>query len=206
MKLRNKYFILRHGQTIYQTKKKKFTYPSLNKNTAVKLTNKGEKQIKAAAKKLKKTGINLIFSSDFFRTRQTAEIVAKEIDINKINFDKRLRDVDLGIYHGKRKEEFYQKFPRSSLKRFSLKPAEGESWLDCQKRMLKFLKEIDKKFKNKTILIVSHGDPLWLLEEAVRKRSLRKMLKTQKEKGIIKTGELRKLYGVKFSKPRNKDS
>jgi broad specificity phosphatase PhoE len=31
--------------------------------------------------------------------------------------------------------------------------------------MLNFLKEIDKKYKNKKILIVSHGDSLWLFGE-----------------------------------------
>ena len=49
MKLKNKYFILRHGQTIYQTKKKNFIYPRSNKSK-VNLTKRGEKQIKKAAR------------------------------------------------------------------------------------------------------------------------------------------------------------
>ena len=194
MKLKNKYFILRHGQTIYQTQKKKdFAYPPFPERPAIKLTKEGQKQIKIAAKKLKKAGINLIFSSDFFRTRQTAKIMAEGLN-KRIHFDKRLRDVNLGIYHGGPKKDFYRDFPIHSKNRFNKKPPKGESWRDLQKRMLNFLKNIDKRFKGKTILIISHGDPLWLLEGAVKNWSLGKLLKIKSGKiGIIKTGELRRL-------------
>jgi len=190
MKLRNKYFILRHGQTIYQTKKKNYIYPWSDK-PPVKLTQKGESQIKKVAKKLKTLKVDLIFSSDFFRTRQTAKIVVEGLN-KRIHFDKRLRDVNLGIYRGRTKDEFYHDFPKYFKKRFYQKPKQGENWLVCQKRMLNFLKDIDKRHKGKTILIISHGDPLWLLEGALKSRSLLKLLK-EKKTNFIKVGELRKL-------------
>ena len=188
--MKNKYFLLRHGETIYQTKKKDFVYP-WPENPAVKLTKKGENQIKPIAKKLKKEKIDLIFASDFFRTRQAAKIVAKELGL-KINLDKRLRDINMGIYHGRLKEEFYRDFPRVFPLRFIKRPSGGESWQDCQKRMVDFLKEIDKKYKGKTILIVSHGDPIWLLAGAVKKWSPQEFLRIPKV-NYLKVGELRKL-------------
>lgn len=188
LKLRNKYFILRHGETVYQTKKKDFVYPSFPEKPLIKLTKRGQNQIKTAAKKLKKAKIDLIFSSDIFRARQTAEIAAKELE-RKVNFDKRLRDINLGTYHGKTKEEFYCDFPR---KRFYQRIKEGEGWNDVKRRIVTFIKEIDKKFKNKNILIVSHGDPLWLLEGAVKNWSIDKLIKI-KEANFIKTGEIREL-------------
>lgn len=147
MKLRNKYFILRHGQTIYQTKKKNLVYPRSSKSK-VNLTKKGENQIKTAAKSLKKAGIDLIFSSDFFRTRQTAEIAAKELRVG-VNFDKRLRDINWGIYQGIPKEEVYRYFSRHSGDRFHQRPTRGESWSDCRKRMLNFLKILIRDIKGK---------------------------------------------------------
>ena len=192
MKLRNKYFILRHGQTTQQIKNKNFTYPPFPEKPAIKLTKKGEKQIKAVAKSLKKAGIDLIFSSDFFRTRQTAGIVAKESGL-KVIFAKRLRDINLGIYRGRAKKEFYRDFPMDSKGIFSKRPPGGENWADCMKRMLNFLKDIDRKYKGKTILIISHGDPLWLLEGVVKNWSMEKLLKIKISKNDIKTGELRKL-------------
>lgn len=192
MKLKNQYFILRHGETVYQTRKRDLIYPKED-NPSVRLTKRGKEQIKSVAKKLEKVGIDLIFSSDFFRTQQTAEIVAKRLGIKKVKYDKRLRDLNLGIYHGRKKEEFYQNFlEKYSKERFKKAPLAGESWSDCQKRMLNFLKDIEKRFKGKKILIVGHGDPLWLLAGGVYNYTYDKLL-AERKNNFIKVGELRKI-------------
>jgi len=193
MKLKNRYFLLRHGETVYQTKKKGFTYPWPDK-PPVKLTKMGEKEIKNLAKKLKTKKIDLIFSSDIFRAQKTAEIVAKELGIKKINFDKRLRDVNLGIYHSKTKEEFYRDFP-DPKERFFKKPKGGESWNNVKKRIKNFINDISKKHRNKNILIVSHGDPLWLFEGILRGLSNQEFLdEIFYKKNYIKIGELREIW------------
>lgn len=197
MKLRNQYFILRHGQTIYQTKKRGFTYPWPD-NPPVKLTKKGEREIKKRTKEIKEIGIDLIYSSDIFRTRQTAKIIAKKSGIKKIIFDKKLRDVNLGIFHNKPKERsktkegFYLIFPDPKT-RFPKRPKNGESWNDVKKRLRSFLKDVEKKNQNKTILIISHGDPLWLLEGIVKGLSNNQLLKQIFKKKYIKNGEFREL-------------
>jgi broad specificity phosphatase PhoE len=190
IEFKNKYYILRHGQTFWQTINKDFAYPKKD-SYKVRLTPLGEKQIKEAAKKLKDKGIDLIYSSDFFRTRQTAKIVARELKV-PVFFDPSLRDVNLGIYMGRKKEEFYRDFPKNSTKAFYEAPPKGESWKDCQKRMLNFLKKIDKINNNKTILIISHGHPLWLLEGAVKNWSFEEMIKKRKS-NYIQVGEFKKL-------------
>ncbi len=111
----------------------------------------------------------------------------------KINFDKRLRDVNLGIFLGRRKKELYADFP-DPLKRFTRRPKNGESWNDLRKRMIDFLKETDKKYRGKKILIVGHGDPLWLLEGSLKGLSQKELLKKKfARKDYIKVGELRRL-------------
>jgi len=161
MKLNNHYFLLRHGQTIYQTKKKGLLYPFPEK-PAVKLTKEGEKQIEKLAGKLKNEKIDLFFSSDFFRTRQTAKIISQKIGVKKINFEKRLRDLNAGIFQGGTTEN-YRNFFLSKKQRFSKRPPGGENWNDVKKRLLALLKEIEKKYQKKNILIISHADPLWLI-------------------------------------------
>ncbi len=192
MNLKNHYYLLRHGENNYQVEKKEFAYPS-GVAPSVKLTEKGKKEIKQVAKWLEKNNITLIYSSDFFRTRQTAEIVAKESGIKKINFDKRLRDINLGIYHGKTKKDFYE-FVGYKKRKFSTKPPQGESWNDVKRRIADFIKDIDKKYQDKNILIISHGDPLWLLEGVIKglnkKQLLRQVFIAQ---NYIKVGELRKV-------------
>lgn len=192
LKLRNTYFILRHGQTIYQTTKSKIIYPLIEK-TRVKLTKKGESDIEKAAKQLEKEEIDIIYSSDIYRTYQTASIVAKRLEIGKINLDKRLRDLDHGKYYGKTKEEFYKAFP-DPAKRFARGPKHGESWNDLKGRMKRFLRSIDKNYKNKNILIVGHGDPLWMLEGVVKKMTNQELLDEifVKHK-FIKIAEFRKI-------------
>jgi len=186
----NKYFILRHGETIYQVEKRELTYPWPEKKPIL-LTEKGQAKIKKIAKKLRKEKIDLIFSSDMPRTGQTAEIVAKELGI-KIIFDERLRDVNLGVYHGRTKKEFFRDFPKN-LGRFNRKPPQGESWSDCKKRMIECLNEIDKKYNHKNILIISHGDPLWLLEGIMEGLDERRLLERKIKGKYIKVGELRKI-------------
>ena len=194
IKFRNKYFILRHGQTVFQTKNKEFMYP-WPETAPVKLTKKGEGQIKKSAKFLKAKMIDVIYSSDVFRTRQTAGIVAKELGL-KVIFDPRLRDINLGIYHGGKKKEFYRDFQRDNPKRFSKRPKGGESWNDLKRRMKDFIRSVDKKYENKNILIISHGDPLWLLEKAVVKglNNQELLREISLKKKYIQPGEVRKLY------------
>jgi isoleucyl-tRNA synthetase len=186
----NQYYILRHGETIYQTEKKKMMYP-WPESEPILLTENGKAQIKKIAKKLKGKRIDLIYSSDISRTRQTAEIVARELGV-KLFLDKRLRDINLGIYHGELKEKLYRAFP-NIIERFSKKPKKGESWLDCRKRMIRFLEDIDRKYQNKKILVIGHGDPLWLLEGAMKGISNEELVKQKLQRKTIKTGELRKI-------------
>jgi len=189
MRLKNRYFLLRHGDTTWT--RTDLIYPLFD-SQKVKLTKVGRKQIFTVAKRLKKESIDKIYSSDFYRTKQTAEIVAKELNL-RVNFDKRLRDINLGIYHGKTKEQFYRDFPNLA-KRFRIGPPKGESWDTVKRRMGDFLREIEKKYWNKNILIVSHGDPLWLLEGVARRLTNQQLLDKIFLKGeYIKKGELRKL-------------
>lgn len=165
MNINNKYFLLRHGQTIYQTGKKDFLYPWPEKEP-VKLTTEGEKMIESVAKRLKNRKIDLIFSSDIFRVKQSAKIVSKILGIEP-KFDKRLRDVNFGVYHGSRTISFYNDFPDSKT-RFLKRPNKGENRKDVKKRVKKFIDEIEKRYKNKKILIVSHGDPLLMIEGIIK--------------------------------------
>ena len=138
----------------------------------------------------------MIYASDVFRVRQTAGFAAQKTGV-KIIFDKRLRDLNLGSYHGNPKEKFYKDFPSPLARFYGKKPRQGENWGECRKRMVDFLNDIDSKHKNKTILIVSHGDPLWLLEGAMKGWNDERLLKNKAPNNFIKTGESRQ---IKFKK------
>lgn len=190
MNSQNFYFLLRHGETPYQLKKEKIHYP-WPESSPILLTERGKKQIEILAKKLKQEGLDLIFSSDIPRAHQTAKIMAKELGL-KVNLDLRLRDINYGIYHGRPRREFHQDFPDEE-ERFYTAPQNGESWSDCKKRVSDFIKEIDKKYQGKKILIIAHGDPLWLLEGVIKDKTNEELLKEKMEGKVVKVGELRVL-------------
>lgn len=194
MELKNKYFLLRHGQNIHQTEKKDIIYKWPDDDEPCVLIEDGIAEAKAAGEILKTKNIDLIFCSDVYRTKQTAGIVADIIgfDKNKIVYEERLRDVNWGVFGGKTKSEAWEFFNGEAIKKFEQAVPEGESWNECQARMVAVLANLERLHENKTILIVSHGDPLWLLEDYVKGLGKEETLEDRKSI-YIKPGEVREL-------------
>jgi len=168
---RNSYFILRHGETKNNLNHIIYTDRDDQK---MPLTQRGESDIKQLAPRFRKAKIDLIFSSDFYRTSQTASIIGRDLGI-KIIYDKRLRDINAGSFKGKSLKDYFAYFNNDHLKRFTQKPPQGENLNQVKKRMMDFLLNIDKKYLHKNILIISHGDPLWILKGASQGLSNEKM-------------------------------
>lgn len=193
---KNKYLIMRHGESLTQIKKINDSgsgnYP---------LTTIGKDIVKKQAKKLLKENIDIIFASPIPRTKQTAEIVASIIK-KEIIFDDRLKEINVGIFDGRPTIEYHKAFPTYQSK-FELKPQNGESLRDVRKRAWNFLKDIESKYENKKILIISHEYPLWMLVQAAEGWDERKAIseKQKNEPDFIKIAEIKKLNFL--SGPRN---
>ena len=131
--------------------------------------------------------IDMIFSSDILRTKQTAEIVSKTLKL-EVNFDTRLREVDFGKANGSPAGKFY-----ADLKDKQNKKVGRESYGSVAKRVYEFLRDVDKKYHGKNILIVSHQCPLWALENKVKRISLNQAIKNAEKRRRIGRGEIRDL-------------
>ena len=186
----NNYYLFRHGHSLRQIKKVASCWPE---KIPCPLTEEGKDEVMATAKKLKKKKIDLIFSSDLLRTKETAEIIAKETGA-KIIFDKRLREVNVGIFNGEDPKLAWN-YIKKSKKPLIAKVPRGESLILLKKRMVNFLQDINKRYQNKNILIVSHELPLTIIEGTLNANSLEEILELRRKKKIkvIKTGELRKI-------------
>jgi len=55
------------------------------------------------------------------------------------------------------------------------------------------INDIENSFEDKNILIVSHGDPLWLLEGYLKGKSNEDLLNELENNQDIKTGEIREI-------------
>ena len=119
--------------------------------------------------------------------------MAKALNL-KIIADIRLGDTDIGDYYGTPKKEFYNEFP-NPIQRFETKsPKNGESWNNVKKRLSAFLEEIEAKCLGKNILIVGHGDSLWLFDGLIQESTNQELIDIIfKKKEYIKKGELRKI-------------
>lgn len=159
---RNNYFILRHGYTTRDERKKMIISSDL-KLDKYNLTSEGRKQIEKAAKFIQNNyEIDFIYTSPFIRTTESAEIVAKAIHL-KVNQDDRLREIAHGgcdgVSHG------LCPFRDRKMTMDARHHEGGESWNDVRLRMFDFINDMEAKYSGKNILIVSHGDPLWILTE-----------------------------------------
>ncbi|MFH1967994.1 MAG: histidine phosphatase family protein [bacterium] len=161
MTLKNNYFLLRHGQTIYQKENRKINYPA-DADYSLTITEEGKEMIKKVAEQLKSEKIDLIFASPFLRTKQSAEIVSDILGIENINYDERIIDIKMGEFANRSHEE-YANFFANEEERFTKRPRGGENWNDIIARTKTFLNDTEKQHKDKNILIISHGDPIWLM-------------------------------------------
>lgn len=155
----NTYFTMRHGES--EKNVLKVVTDAVDKYP---LTEKGRSDV---AESVTGREFDLIITSPVLRAKQTAEIVAETIGmpVNEIVIDEQIRELKQGDFEGKTLDEYRAMFPRG-LNRFTEKPEGGENYNDLRLRMGSFLYDLESKYQNKRILIVSHGDPLWLLHAA----------------------------------------
>ncbi|OGY64323.1 MAG: hypothetical protein A3J53_02270, partial [Candidatus Harrisonbacteria bacterium RIFCSPHIGHO2_02_FULL_40_20] len=187
---KNKFFIARHCEGEHNVTGILTCGPEKNGNGA-KLTEKGLGQAEKIAADLKKEEIDVIYASPLTRTQQTAKIIAKKATGAKIIIDQRLTEIQGGVFNGRPIGE-YMAFFENKAQRFTKTPPGGENYNDIKKRMIDFVLEVNAKHQNKTILIISHGDPLWVLTGAIQGFKNEKIVEIEKEVTLA-TGEYAKL-------------
>ncbi len=155
----NTYILLRHGES---TKNTPDVIQGMLKHDNHHLTPSGIAQVRASIEKIKEEGgIDMIFSSPFLRAKETAQLVGKEFH-HSVIVDELLSEVFEGSHwEGKPVKEYLAAHTDSN---FQSRDGDGETWEEVMQRMSKFARGIDAKHEGKRILIVSHGDPLWLLK------------------------------------------
>jgi isoleucyl-tRNA synthetase len=193
---KNNYFIIRHGRSVMN--EKEIIISTLPEKVECPLTKEGEESVRQTAEKMKneKIRIDFIFSSDLLRAKQTAEIIARELGVKEIVLDSRLRDIQAGDADGKSIGEYFS-FWKDEKEMFTKTRPGGECYNEVKVRMYNFVKEIDKKYEGKNILIVSHQRPLAMLEGAVLGLTMDEFF-AKIEPNRIKTGEFRRIEFKQF--------
>lgn len=156
----NTYFVMRHGETNHNVKNMVNTVT----NSGSHLTEKGKEQVHSSALNLKDKGIDFIITSPFNRTKETTKIVKDVLGLTdeQIILDDRLHEISLPMYEGRTWAEYHTDYPKT-VENFDNAPEGNESYLDVKRRAMSFLFDIEQQYKNKKILIVTHGGPAWLM-------------------------------------------
>lgn len=159
MKLKNTYYIMRHGESEANVKGLIASSPETGKTTFG-LTDEGRSQVIENLNNLPiEDYINIVFSSDFLRAVETAEIAADILGTGEVMLHEALRERFFGEYDGK-SDEFYDKIWKIDRECPSEYPRGIESPGSVKNRISEFIKNSESLYEGEGILLVSHGDTL----------------------------------------------
>ena len=142
-----KLYVIRHGRTNCNDQEK------YNGKLDEDINETGIEQAKLASKEVEKLNIDLIICSPLLRTRHTCDI----INVNNIPviYDKRLEERDCGKLTNEKLGEFYY---TDYWNYYSDKKVEGlETISELFKRVASILDEVKEKYRDKNVLLVTHG-------------------------------------------------
>lgn len=158
-------YIVRHGETEWNKMQR-----SQGCSNDIPLSEEGIKQAKAIAKRLKNEKIDLFFSSNLKRAYETARIISKEHNKDVIRCDE-FREINLGCWEGLCFDEIKEKYNDIYLIWHNTphlaQIPNAERIADIRERTIKKLNEIINTYRDKNILIVSHGITIKVMIAAV---------------------------------------
>lgn len=146
-------YFLRHGE--YEGQDKYIAFRS----KGFPLNSRGKNQIKKIIKDF--SGASAIYSSPITRCLQSAKIISEGLSL-KVTVDERLTEVQ-SPFNGIERDKFLEVKGKNSLYDLPAQIAKGETWEEIEERMKDFLKEILRSYKNKTVVAVTHADPIIIL-------------------------------------------
>ncbi|MFW5991547.1 MAG: histidine phosphatase family protein [Candidatus Nanoarchaeia archaeon] len=158
-------YITRHGKTDNNRE----GYP-FNGREDVPLNQEGRLQVYKLSRRLKDSHIDIIYTSPMKRTMETAKII-NAFHKAKIKKDKRLKEVNFGIFDGKSlgyiKKNHYEIYKEREKDKFNYIIPEGESYRHAYQRAKEILGKIRNGDKG-NIMVVTHGTLLKLLLMAIK--------------------------------------
>jgi len=149
-----KIYFFRHGETDWNIEHK---CQGQIMDPPIHLNDKGREQAKKTASLLKNKNLEMIFSSDLHRAKETAEIVAEEIGKIEIKYDSRLRETNFGDIQGLNPEERRKLDIDECITNHDIPFPNGESFNQLSSRAFDFLKYLVENYSYDRVGISTHG-------------------------------------------------
>lgn len=142
-------YVVRHGQTDYNVKK------VFQGHMNIPLNKIGERQAKETALQFRNIDIDMILVSPLKRTIQTAEPIGEMLGV-PITVEERLIERDFGNMEGKiNRDDCNIEMMLDYEKNYGIENIEPIQ--ELFKRIYDFLDDITEKYKEKKVLLVTHG-------------------------------------------------
>ncbi|MGM9985746.1 MAG: histidine phosphatase family protein [Bacillaceae bacterium] len=118
------------------------------------LNDLGRKQAIALANRLfLEEKWDVIISSHLLRAVETSQIIVTKLELPIILYDERIREINCGEIEGSTEEERVKRWGKN-WREMNLGM---EKFEDVSRRGIEFLEDVRMKYKDKRVLVVSHG-------------------------------------------------
>jgi 2,3-bisphosphoglycerate-dependent phosphoglycerate mutase len=158
--------LVRHGETDWNAEKR------IQGQIDIALNAVGQRQAAAAAHRLSRLPVTALYSSDLLRARQTAERIAAALDLSP-SFVPAFRERAYGLFEGLTYDEARLRHP-ADYRAFAARdpdyalPAGGESLRQCHQRAIGHLRRLAAEHRGQSVVLVTHGGVLDLVNRFVR--------------------------------------
>ena len=152
--------LVRHGESTWNELKL-----VQGQNDESNLNERGREQAREAGRSLRGDDFDAILSSDLARTRETAEIIAQELELT-ITTASALRERSFGDFEGRPLREMLPAL--SGIENHVVvddhaHPANGESLLQLWHRVGDFVDSLRERRRDERLLLVTHGGTIHAL-------------------------------------------
>jgi broad specificity phosphatase PhoE len=162
-RLANRLSVMRHGQSNANVAGLIVSRIEHDRRGEYGLSELGRKQAHAAALDCGLPGDTVICSSDFSRARQTAQIVAAHLGAVEVAIAQALRERCFGDWEGSPTENYERVWAADETD-----PDHADDNVEPVASVLDrtsaLVVELERRYSGRDILLVSHGDPLQILQ------------------------------------------
>jgi probable phosphoglycerate mutase len=186
--LNNRYFLLRHGRSL--ANEKGIILSNIRDGAeGWGLAEGSASEIRNSISGSTLPSDTVIFSSPFKRAFETALAAAEILECGEPQISDSLRERYFGAFDLGPDIRYKEVWTEDALNADNTKQG-VESPSEVLRRIVNFLLETDRRYQRRTILFVSHGDPLNILLAASSGLGLTRHMETD----TMKTAELRYLF------------
>lgn len=166
--LKNRYYIMRHGQSKANLQQIIISRPDNGTREDYALTELGREQAKSSVTNSPLGKETLIYCSDFSRAKETAGIVQGVLGVSEIHVTQKLRERNFGDWEKSDITNYHKVW---ELDQDSANHVENnvEAVNEVLDRATSLILDLEKRYSDKDILLVSHGDTLQILQTGFHK-------------------------------------